>query len=91
MSTVDCNRLATERLHPKDVSWRCRALRSFDGTIARATAIATPITQGPQGGHPRNQRSGLAFERMAFGLLFDGADKTEGISEVLEKRSPRFG
>ncbi|WP_205665191.1 enoyl-CoA hydratase-related protein [Caldimonas tepidiphila] len=34
---------------------------------------------------------GLQFERKSFQLLFDTADKREGIRARLEKRAPRFG
>lgn len=68
----------------------------------RALALARQFAAGPQAAlraikeavlqaHQTPLQQGLEFERKAFALLFDQADKTEGISARLEKRPARFG
>ncbi|MEY2891340.1 MAG: hypothetical protein RJA98_1248 [Pseudomonadota bacterium] len=67
----------------------------------RAIALAAQLAQGPQAairaikeavieGMNLPLQQGLAFERKSFALLFDEADKTEGIRARLEKRPARF-
>lgn len=68
----------------------------------RALALASQLAQGPQGairaikeavieGMNTGLQAGLLLERKSFALLFDEADKTEGISARMEKRMARFG
>jgi enoyl-CoA hydratase/carnithine racemase len=76
-------------------------LLADDEVEPRAIALAASMAQGPQEairaikeavieGMNLPLQQGLAFERKAFALLFDSADKTEGIAARLEKRAPRF-
>jgi enoyl-CoA hydratase/carnithine racemase len=68
----------------------------------RALALADQLAQGPQHairfikeavleGMNLPLDQGLQFERKSFQLLFDTADKTEGMRARLEKRTARFG
>lgn len=72
-----------------------------DEVEPRALALATQLAQGPQAairaikaaviaGMNQPLQSGLEFERRSFALLFDEADKTEGIAARLDKRAARF-
>lgn len=67
----------------------------------RALALAIQMAAGPQqalrfvkeavlAGMNLPLEQGLQFERKSFQLLFDTADKTEGIRSRLEKRQPEF-
>lgn len=72
-----------------------------DEVEPRALAVAVQLAQGPQAairaikdavitGMNQPLQQGLEYERRSFALLFDEADKTEGIAARLEKRPAQF-